>query len=1029
MKTLLTLFFNSLIFIAASQSIFINEIHYDNSGADKNEGIEIAGPAGTELNNWKLLFYNGSNGEIYNSRTLNFTFSNDNNGLGFEFINVSGIQNGPDALALVDNNNNLIQFLSYEGDFIATEGVANGIRSTNIGVTQSSSSTIGHSLQLSGTGNKYEDFSWQSNSTSTYNAVNNAQNIVPGASYQAFFLIKAEIESSQNIKLYFNDTLNSNLSLLTVTSHFDNLQIEIIDDTVLALSFDPIEKGKYYPLNIDGIKNDNNAQIQSLEKEFIFNDLGDDLVITEIYHSDPSGIELEFLELYNNTNQPVNLGGLYFDQGIEFAFDTSLSLTANEFVVICDDLHDFASVFDTNGLNIIEWESGALTNSGEPLVIKNTLDLIVDSVYYKGTKTWSDIDNSSIEIIDVNANNNQPENWRNAIGFAALYKGELLYASPGAYSFPSYTPLSIVSLNVISANEISLEFSKSGLKQNLNVNEINGLGEINSYEFNSDSSAIKLELNTPLLSSQEYTIHVSPNFISDELGLSLITEFQETFFLNEMPQKLVITEIMWNLPGVDNDYEFIEIYNPNESDINLFNFYFSNGINHVFGKEDVIKAKSFYLLAQNAKQASEFYSESFHQWQSGSLNNSREEVVLLDPNGKLVDEVLYTNKAPWPSQSNGKGSSLEIIDFTEDNYLHENWRASPFYVNTKEDDEIFASPARFAIENSGHFSFKDSVVYINEGALAKIQVNLKQHQDNKAEVNFKIEGGNLDSTEYVILTEETIKAKDGNGSYYIEIQSLRDARMEDSESLVLRLNSPRYAEIGTFSTCTLEVRDVNQTAAKMCLTEVFTNRLTLVGNQAGVNPFIELYNNDSYTFTSEGLHLKINTSDGSELQAQIQQKSLIHPQNFGVVWLDSLALIDTLEELMLEGIYPKHIAIYDNDNKVLVSELNNLPNLLNTGQSFGRVNTCQSKAVVADPSPGYAYIYASVNDTYNKHLKVYPNPSKGMVYFSSIQDFRLFNHIGQLMLSGTSNGIDLTNFASGIYLLSTESGKSKIVKP
>lgn len=1028
MKTLLTLIFSSFISIAASQNIFINEIHYDNSGADTNEGIEIAGPAGFELNNWKLLFYNGSNGEIYNSRTLNFTFSNDNNGLGFEFINVSGIQNGPDAIALVDNNNNLIQFLSYEGEFTGTEGVANGISSTNIGVSQSSSGTIGHSLQLIGTGNKYEDFSWQSNSTSTYNAVNNAQTILPGASYQAFYLIKAEIESSQNIKLYFNDTLNTNLNLLTVTSQFNNLQIEITDDTVLALSFNPIEKGKYYPLHIEGIKNDNNSQIQSLEKEFIFNDLGNDLVITEIYHSDPSGIELEFLELYNTANHSVNLGGLYFDQGIEFAFDTSLSLGANEFMVLCDDLTDFASVFDTNGQNIIEWESGALSNSGEPLVIKNTLDL-VDSVYYRGTKTWSDIDNSSIEIIDPIADNNEPENWRNAKGFAAIYNGELIYASPGAFSFPSYTPLSIVAIHIISANEIKLEFSKPGLKQNLSLNEINGLGEINAYEYNSDSSAISLLLNTPLIYSKEYEIHVSTNFISDEIGLALITEFQKTFFYNDMPQKLVITEIMWNLPGTDNGYEFIEIYNPNESDINLFNFYFSNGIDHVFGKEDVIKAKSFYLLAQDAKIASSFYSESFKQWQSGSLNNTREEVVLLDPNGKLVDEVLYTKKAPWPSQSNGKGSSLEIIDFTIDNYLNENWRASPYYVNNKEGDEIFASPARFAIENSGYFSFKDSVVYINEGALARIQINLKQHQDNKAEVNFKIEGGNLDSTEYVILTEETIKAKNGNGPYYIEIQSLRDARMEDNESLTLSLNSPRHAEIGTFSTCTLVVRDVNQTAAKMCLTEVFTNRLTLVGNQTGVNPFIELYNNDSYSFTSKGLHLKIDMSNNTVFEEEIKQSYLIHPETFQAIWLDSLELIDSLENLMLDDVYPDYVAIYDNENKTLLTELLNLPDLINTSQSYGRTNSCNSAFIIADPTPNYGQIYSSITTIDANNIAVYPNPSKGMVNFNSIQDFRLFNNVGQLMLSGTSIGIDLSKFASGIYLLSTESGKIKIVKP
>ena len=34
--------------------VFINEIHYDNIGADANEGIEVAGPSGTDLTGWSL---------------------------------------------------------------------------------------------------------------------------------------------------------------------------------------------------------------------------------------------------------------------------------------------------------------------------------------------------------------------------------------------------------------------------------------------------------------------------------------------------------------------------------------------------------------------------------------------------------------------------------------------------------------------------------------------------------------------------------------------------------------------------------------------------------------------------------------------------------------------------------------------------------------------------------------------------------------------------------------------------------------
>ena len=43
-----------------AQSVFINEIHYDNASTDAGEAIEVAGPAGTNLAGWTLLLYNGT---------------------------------------------------------------------------------------------------------------------------------------------------------------------------------------------------------------------------------------------------------------------------------------------------------------------------------------------------------------------------------------------------------------------------------------------------------------------------------------------------------------------------------------------------------------------------------------------------------------------------------------------------------------------------------------------------------------------------------------------------------------------------------------------------------------------------------------------------------------------------------------------------------------------------------------------------------------------------------------------------------
>ncbi|PSN19426.1 hypothetical protein C7271_07385 [filamentous cyanobacterium CCP5] len=160
-------------------TVFINEFHYDNSGADVGEFIEIAGPAGTDLTSWKLVLYNGGSGGIYDSIPLSGTITNQSNGFGTLSFSRAGIQNGPtDGFALVDPSGKVVQFLSYEGSLTATSGSAVGMVSMDIGVSESTPPPAGQSLQLTGSGNTYEDFTWSGPKTETPGGLNGGQTFV-----------------------------------------------------------------------------------------------------------------------------------------------------------------------------------------------------------------------------------------------------------------------------------------------------------------------------------------------------------------------------------------------------------------------------------------------------------------------------------------------------------------------------------------------------------------------------------------------------------------------------------------------------------------------------------------------------------------------------------------------------------------------------------------------------------------------------------------------------------------------------------
>lgn len=136
---------------AASDPVRVSEIHYDNTGRDTGEAIEISGSAGTDLAGWTLLLYNGSTGAVYDTRHLHGAIPATCGERGVVVITYppNGIQNGsPDGIALVDAGAHVVELLSYEGVFVARDGAAAGMRSTDLGVAESSATApAGSSLQ------------------------------------------------------------------------------------------------------------------------------------------------------------------------------------------------------------------------------------------------------------------------------------------------------------------------------------------------------------------------------------------------------------------------------------------------------------------------------------------------------------------------------------------------------------------------------------------------------------------------------------------------------------------------------------------------------------------------------------------------------------------------------------------------------------------------------------------------------------------------------------------------------------------
>jgi hypothetical protein len=167
--------------------------------------------------------------------------------------------------------------------------------------------------------------------------------------------------------------------------------------------------------------------------DILFADNG--LLITEImyhpYHLDTESENTgeEFIEIYNSGNQPIDLSGWRFSDGIGFMFP-EMTLNPDSYLVIAADLAMFSFLYP-DAANVIGNWSGKLSNSGEKIELEDNFGQLVDAVRYSDEGQWAvrelgpldhnhrgwiwsdahDGDGKSLELINVSISNQSGQNW------------------------------------------------------------------------------------------------------------------------------------------------------------------------------------------------------------------------------------------------------------------------------------------------------------------------------------------------------------------------------------------------------------------------------------------------------------------------------------------------------------------------------------------------------------------------------------------------------------------------------------------
>jgi len=169
-------------------SSFINEFHYDNEKDGEGQFIEVAstvGPTDVVMEEYSVVLYSGEDGLPYDVIPLTaFTVGEtDTEGLTFyyyDFTKSSGmtlmavttkqlVDDGKNETTMVSigagialaKGEDVLDFISYGGNFTAEAGVAEGLTSVDVGIEETEDTPVGSSLQLVGEGCAAKNFEWE----------------------------------------------------------------------------------------------------------------------------------------------------------------------------------------------------------------------------------------------------------------------------------------------------------------------------------------------------------------------------------------------------------------------------------------------------------------------------------------------------------------------------------------------------------------------------------------------------------------------------------------------------------------------------------------------------------------------------------------------------------------------------------------------------------------------------------------------------------------------------------------------------
>ncbi len=159
-------------------------------------------------------------------------------------------------------------------------------------------------------------------------------------------------------------------------------------------------------------------------------------------------------------------------------------------------------------------------------------------------------------------------------------------------------------------------------------------------------------------------------------------------------QEIVINEINYNSSDSPTPGDWIELYNPGSTSVDLSDWGFYDSENTFdIPAGTVLQPDEFLVLVEDVSLFAGIFPHLNNETHyignfDFNLSGGGERISLLDNNKCLSDELTYDDDMPWDTIPDGNGPSLSLITTNLDNTLPQSWETSSNINST------YGTPAR-----------------------------------------------------------------------------------------------------------------------------------------------------------------------------------------------------------------------------------------------------------------------------------------------------------------------------------------------